>query len=274
MEVDTTCIMNMASPPHRKPSSHFFLRSGAALAASAAAIADGQRILHPCRPPRLKPHSGTASLSSDQDPPVAESRSARSSPARGATGSLTTPRTRAGRAAQLGSAPSCGAASVVGTQHQRRHSPTWNCAQVLALPGAAGMATMQRKLAGKKQGVGGFLLTATIGDNYLCQPHDGATRGGARPAVAATASCPTPHATARGTLRPCGVTDSRAELVRVRSKCHSTGSQACATSAWLKCKTKCNVTCCMTTLISLLLSISCRRYNRGLMPKNDALHLS
>ncbi|XP_075928322.1 uncharacterized protein LOC142905337 isoform X16 [Petromyzon marinus] len=220
MEVDTTCIMNMASPPHRKPSSHFFLRSGAALAASAAAIADGQRILHPCRPPRLKPHSGTASLSSDQDPPVAESRSARSSPARGATGSLTTPRTRAGRAAQLGSAPSCGAASVVGTQHQRRHSPTWNCAQVLALPGAAGMATMQRKLAGKKQGVGGFLLTATIGDNYLCQPHDGATRGGARPAVAATASCPTPHATARGTLRPCGVTDSRAELVRVRSKCH------------------------------------------------------
>ncbi|XP_075919577.1 uncharacterized protein LOC116945807 [Petromyzon marinus] len=122
--------------------------------------------------------------------------------------------------AQLGSAPSCGAASVVGTQHQRRHSPTWNCAQVLALPGAAGMATMQRKLAGKKQGVGGFLLTATIGDNYLCQPHDGATRGGARPAVAATASCPTPHATARGTLRPCGVTDSRAELVRVRSKCH------------------------------------------------------
>ncbi|XP_075928317.1 uncharacterized protein LOC142905337 isoform X10 [Petromyzon marinus] len=195
MEVDTTCIMNMASPPHRKPSSHFFLRSGAALAASAAAIADGQRILHPCRPPRLKPHSGTASLSSDQDPPVAESRSARSSPARGATGSLTTPRTRAGRAAQLGSAPSCGAASVVGTQHQRRHSPTWNCAQVLALPGAAGMATMQRKLAGKKQGVGGFLLTATIGDNYLCQPHDGATRGGARPAVAATASCPTPHAT-------------------------------------------------------------------------------
>ncbi|XP_075928340.1 uncharacterized protein LOC142930149 isoform X12 [Petromyzon marinus] len=195
MEVDTTCIMNMASPPHRKPSSHFFLRSGAALAASAAAIADGQRILHPCRPPRLKPHSGTASLSSDQDPPVAESRSARSSPARGATGSPTTPRTRAGRAAQLGSAPSCGAASVVGTQHQRRHSPTWNCAQVLALPGAAGMATMQRKLAGKKQGVGGFLLTATIGDNYLCQPHDGATRGGARPAVAATASCPTPHAT-------------------------------------------------------------------------------
>ncbi|XP_075925913.1 uncharacterized protein LOC142929155 isoform X5 [Petromyzon marinus] len=156
----------------------------------------------------------------DQDPPVAESRSARSSPARGATGSPTTPRTRAGRAAQLGSAPSCGAASVVGTQHQRRHSPTWNCAQVLALPGAAGMATMQRKLAGKKQGVGGFLLTATIGDNYLCQPHDGATRGGARPAVAATASCPTPHATARGTLRPCGVTDSRAELVRVRSKCH------------------------------------------------------
>ncbi|XP_075925911.1 uncharacterized protein LOC142929155 isoform X3 [Petromyzon marinus] len=217
MEVDTTCIMNMASPPHRKPSSHFFLRSGAALAASAAAaaIADGQRILHPCRPPRLKPHSGTASLSSDQDPPVAESRSARSSPARGATGSPTTPRTP-----QLGSAPSCGAASVVGTQHQRRHSPTWNCAQVLALPGAAGMATMQRKLAGKKQGVGGFLLTATIGDNYLCQPHDGATRGGARPAVAATASCPTPHATARGTLRPCGVTDSRAELVRVRSKCH------------------------------------------------------
>ncbi|XP_075923446.1 uncharacterized protein LOC142924654 [Petromyzon marinus] len=82
------------------------------------------------------------------------------------------------------------------------------------------MATMQRKLAGKKQGVGGFLLTATIGDNYLCQPHDGATREGARPAVAATASCPTPHATARGTLRPCGVTDSRAELVRVRSKCH------------------------------------------------------
>ncbi|XP_075910310.1 uncharacterized protein LOC142906447 isoform X9 [Petromyzon marinus] len=197
MEVDTTCIMNMASPPHRKPSSHFFLRSGAALAASAAAaaIADGQRILHPCRPPRLKPHSGTASLSSDQDPPVAESRSARSSPVRGATGSPTTPRTRAGRAAQLGSAPSCGAASVVGTQHQRRHSPTWNCAQVLALPGAAGMATMQRKLAGKKQGVGGFLLTATIGDNYLCQPHDGATREGARPAVAATASCPTPHAT-------------------------------------------------------------------------------
>ncbi|XP_075928357.1 uncharacterized protein LOC142930154 isoform X5 [Petromyzon marinus] len=124
------------------------------------------------------------------------------------------------REGQLGSAPSCGAASVVGTQHQRRHSPTWNCAQVLALPGAAGMATMQRKLAGKKQGVGGFLLTATIGDNYLCQPHDGATRGGARPAVAATASCPTPHATARGTLRPCGVTDSRAELVRVRSKCH------------------------------------------------------
>ncbi|XP_075928346.1 uncharacterized protein LOC142930149 isoform X18 [Petromyzon marinus] len=201
MEVDTTCIMNMASPPHRKPSSHFFLRSGAALAASAAAIADGQRILHPCRPPRLKPHSGTASLSSDQDPPVAESRSARSSPARGATGSPTTPRTRAGRAAQLGSAPSCGAASVVGTQHQRRHSPTWNCAQVLALPGAAGMATMQRKLAGKKQGVGGFLLTATIGDNYLCQPHDGATRGGARPAVAATASCPTPHATEMPT--PC-----------------------------------------------------------------------
>nr|XP_032807782.1 uncharacterized protein LOC116941166 isoform X1 [Petromyzon marinus] len=140
--------------------------------------------------------------SDDQDPPVAESRSARSSPARGATGSPTTPRTRAGRAAQLGSAPSCGAASVVGTQHQRRHSPTWNCAQVLALPGAAGMATMQRKLAGKKQGVGGFLLTATIGDNYLCQPHDGATRGGARPAVAATASCPTPHATVRGTL-PC-----------------------------------------------------------------------
>nr|XP_032807783.1 uncharacterized protein LOC116941166 isoform X2 [Petromyzon marinus] len=35
--------------------------------------------------------------SDDQDPPVAESRSARSSPARGATGSPTTPRTRAGR---------------------------------------------------------------------------------------------------------------------------------------------------------------------------------
>nr|XP_032816234.1 uncharacterized protein LOC116945807 isoform X2 [Petromyzon marinus] len=141
-------------------------------------------------------------LFQDQDPPVAESRSARSSPARGATGSPATPRMRAGRAAQLGSAPSCGAASVVGTQHQRRHSPTWNCAQVLALPGAAGMATMQHELAGKKQGVGGFPLTATIGDNYLCQPHDGATRGGVRPAVAATASCPTPtHATEMPT--PC-----------------------------------------------------------------------
>ncbi|XP_075912084.1 uncharacterized protein LOC142907050 isoform X2 [Petromyzon marinus] len=35
----------------------------------------------------------------DQDPPVVESRSARSSPARGATGSPATPRTRAGRAA-------------------------------------------------------------------------------------------------------------------------------------------------------------------------------
>ncbi|XP_075928293.1 uncharacterized protein LOC142930114 [Petromyzon marinus] len=70
----------------------------------------------------------------------------------------------------------------------------------------------------RREETGGFPLTATIGDNYLCQPHDGATRGGARPAVAA--SCPTPHATARGTLRPCGVTDSRAELVRVRSKCH------------------------------------------------------
>nr|XP_032816233.1 uncharacterized protein LOC116945807 isoform X1 [Petromyzon marinus] len=106
------------------------------------------------------------------------------------------------REGQLGSAPSCGAASVVGTQHQRRHSPTWNCAQVLALPGAAGMATMQHELAGKKQGVGGFPLTATIGDNYLCQPHDGATRGGVRPAVAATASCPTPtHATEMPT--PC-----------------------------------------------------------------------
>ncbi|XP_075912087.1 uncharacterized protein LOC142907050 isoform X5 [Petromyzon marinus] len=33
----------------------------------------------------------------DQDPPVVESRSARSSPARGATGSPATPRTRAGR---------------------------------------------------------------------------------------------------------------------------------------------------------------------------------
>nr|XP_032800083.1 uncharacterized protein LOC116937073 isoform X1 [Petromyzon marinus] len=36
--------------------------------------------------------------SDDQDPPVVESRSARSSPAHGATGSPATPRTRAGRA--------------------------------------------------------------------------------------------------------------------------------------------------------------------------------
>ncbi|XP_078459702.1 uncharacterized protein LOC144724444 isoform X2 [Lampetra planeri] len=48
--------------------------------------------------------------------------------------------------------------------------------ELRASPGAAGMATMQRKLAGKKQ--------------------------------------------ARGTLRPHGVTGSRAELVQVRSKCH------------------------------------------------------
>ncbi|XP_078454730.1 uncharacterized protein LOC144721197 isoform X2 [Lampetra planeri] len=127
-------------------------------------------------------------ISTDQDPLVVGSRSARSSPARRATRSPATPRTRAGKSA-----------AGVCTQLWRGEcggnlTPAAPLAylELRAGPGAAGMATMQCELAGKKQGVGGFPLTASIGDNYLCQPHDGAMRGGGRPpAVAATASCPT-----------------------------------------------------------------------------------